>query len=54
MHASLLVYFKAIQTRRRDLSFAVPDKAGNVLGLALGGLEALEELGWNRTQLQHW
>lgn len=45
VRTSLFVDFAAIQTRCRELSFAVPDKAGDVFGLELRGLDASQESG---------
>lgn len=43
VRASLPVDFTAIKTLCSDFTLAVPEKACNVLGLALRGLDALQE-----------
>lgn len=48
---SFSVDLMAIQTRCRKLSLADPEKASAVLGLALQGLEALQELNDTRKRV---
>lgn len=48
---SLLVDFAATQTRYRELSLAVLDRASNIFELALRGLNVLPESGEARTRL---
>lgn len=49
VRACLRVDLTAIQTRFHVLRFAVPDKGGELFGLALGGLDVLQKLGEART-----
>lgn len=49
--ASIIVDFSAIQRRCRELSPAVPGKAGDVLWLVLRGLDALQESGVARRRV---
>lgn len=42
VHFSLRVNFMAIQTRRFELNLAIPDRTGDVFGLTLGCLEAMQ------------
>lgn len=44
VRTSLLVDFMAIWIQSRQLSFVDPERVGNVFGMALWGLDALQEL----------
>lgn len=51
MRASLHVDFTATQKQCRELNFVVSNKVRDVFGLALQGLDALQEFGEAKVQV---